>query len=223
MTAHLNGRAALTPLRENLVLYAVTDGGRPSDVEEAIRGGARCIQLRDKICSDAELLDRARQIHRLTRSFGIPLIINDRVAVFEQSGAEGLHIGQGDGQCADIRKRIGRTAILGVSVHNSEQAIQAAWEGADYVGAGAVFPTGTKADAQALDRETLEAICAATALPVVAIGGICEHNILALAGTGISGIAAVSAIFSDRPAIRERTRRLATLAALVVSPRAGKP
>jgi len=207
----------LTPLTRSLVLYGVMDGSRLTDIEEAIYGGVRCIQIRDKLCTDREFTNRLRTIHPLTLRHGIPLIINDRVHLFDPSLAEGVHIGQSDGNPRDIRKEIGRQPILGVSVHNSTEAQNAGEAGAQYLGVGAVFPTGTKPDAHLIDRKTLEVICAESKLPVVAIGGITENNIMDLAGSGIAGIAAVSAILSGQGSIRERTGRLATLATLVIA------
>lgn len=188
--------------REQMALYAVTDRawlrGRTlrEQVEGALRGGVTCVQLREKGLEPEAFLAEAVELTALCRRRGVPLIINDNVEVLLRSGADGVHIGQKDGDPAEVRRRIGADRILGVSAHTVEEALRAERCGADYLGVGAVFPTGTKPDAGALRRETLRAICAAVSIPVVAIGGITRDNLPRLSGSGIAGVAVVSAVFA---------------------------
>ncbi|MGX8728469.1 MAG: thiamine phosphate synthase [Lachnospiraceae bacterium] len=183
-------------------LYAVTDRawlhGRTlaEVVEAALKGGVTCMQLREKELSHEEFLREAIALRELCRKYNVPLIINDNVDVALESHADGVHIGQHDAPCTEVRRRIGPEMLLGVSAQTVEQAIQAEKDGADYLGVGAVFSTGTKLDADDVSRETLRAICEAVSIPVVAIGGIKKENIGCLSGTGIDGVAVVSAIFA---------------------------
>lgn len=203
-------------VRQAMLLYAVTDQawvGRQSlyeQVECALQGGATCIQLREKDLDDPAFLDEALSLKPLCRTYGVPLIINDNVTIALQSGADGIHVGQHDQAARTVRSQAGDAIILGVSVQTVEQAVQAEQDGADYLGVGAVFPTATKEDADAVSRETLQAICDAVSIPVVAIGGINADNLSKLAGTGVDGVALVSAIFSAED-IRETCKTLRTL------------
>ena len=189
--------------KRSLLLYAVTDsawtGGRTlvMQVEEALRGGVTCIQLREKELADDAFLEEAAAIKQLCRAYGVPFIINDNVDVAVRCGADGIHVGQKDMEAGDVRRMVGDGMILGVSAQTVEQAILAERCGADYLGVGAVFSTSTKADADMVSRDTLKAICEAVSIPVVAIGGIYKHNMMELAGTGIDGVALVSAIFAS--------------------------
>jgi len=205
------------------VLYAVTDRAWLSrapagadtlerQVEEAVFGGATLVQLREKALDDAAFLDLARRIKRVTDARGVPLIINDNLCVTLASDAAGLHIGQSDGDVGAVRRHLGPQKILGVSVQTAGQALEAQAAGADYLGVGAVFPTSTKADAADVSRAELTAICAAVSLPVVAIGGIQRANVGALEGTGIAGIAVVSALFGHPERVREAAMELKKLA-----------
>ena len=186
----------------SMLLYAVTDRawtGKQTlaeQVEESLKGGVTCLQLREKHIEEAAFLAEAEQIKCLCKNYGVPFIINDSVSVALKCGADGVHIGQEDMDAAEARKLLGSDKILGVSAQTVEQAIKAERDGADYLGVGAVFPTSTKTDAADVPRETLAAICSAVKIPVVAIGGINEGNIESLAGTGIAGIAVVSAIYA---------------------------
>ena len=188
--------------RQTMRLYAVTDRawvGRqtlPEQVEAALKGGATCVQLREKELDGAAFLEEARTLAALCRQYGVPLIINDNVEVALASGADGVHVGQDDLTVEQVRRLAGDRLIVGVSAHSVEQALAAQAGGADYLGVGAVFATATKSDAHVLPRETLAEICRAVDIPVVAIGGIGEDNLLQLAGTGVDGAALVSAIFS---------------------------
>ena len=185
-----------------LPLYAVTDrtwlNGRTlyEAVEAALRGGATCVQLREKELDFTAFLHEAMELKKLCSHFAVPLIINDSVEIMFESGADGVHIGQDDGDVREIRRRIGPDKLLGVSAHSAEEAVKAERDGADYLGAGAVFVTGTKPDAGSLGHAALRAICASVSIPVVAIGGISQNNLAQLAGSGIDGVAVVSAIFA---------------------------
>ena len=207
--------------RQTMRLYAVTDRawvGRqtlPEQVEAALKGGATCVQLREKELDGAAFLEEARTLAALCRRYGVPLIINDNVEVALASGADGVHVGQDDLTVEQVRRLAGDRLIVGVSAHSVEQALAAQAGGADYLGVGAVFATATKSDAHVLPRETLAEICRAVDIPVVAIGGISADNLLQLAGTGVDGAALVSAIFSA-PDIEGQCRKLRALSERMV-------
>ena len=190
--------------KESLLLYAITDrswlNGRTlySQVEEALEGGATFLQLREKNLDDGHFLEEARELQALCRRYGVPFIVNDNVDVALAMGADGIHVGQSDMEAGDVRKLLGPDKILGVSAQTVEQALLAEQRGADYLGVGAVFPTGSKDDADDVSRETLKAICSAVSIPVVAIGGISQNNVMQLKGSGICGIAVISAIFAQK-------------------------
>ena len=194
-------------------LYAVTDrawlNGRSlsEQVEDALAGGATCIQLREKELDQAAFLAEAKALKELCGRYGVPLIVNDDVEVAVRCSADGVHIGQHDAPADQVRQQIGPDMLLGVSAQTVEQAVKAERDGADYLGVGAVFSTGTKQDADDVSFETLKAICEAVSIPVVAIGGIRAENILQLAGSGIDGVAVVSAIFAGED-IRSATEEL---------------
>ena len=128
----------------------------------------------------------------------MPFVINDNVKIAGEIDADGVHVGQSDMEAGDVRKRLGPDKIIGVSARTVEQAKRAQEHGADYLGVGAVFPTGSKADAVEVDHEVLKEICEAVTIPVIAIGGINQNNVTELAGTGICGVAVISAIFCGR-------------------------
>lgn len=201
----------------NLQLYVVTDrawlNGKQleDDVEAAILGGATIVQLREKDLSSKDFFTTALKIKQVTDHYRIPLIINDRLDIALAVDAAGLHVGQSDLPPAIARRLLGSGKILGVSVANQEEAVQAERAGADYLGAGAVFPTGTKQDADYVDYHELQRITGAVKIPVVAIGGINEANALRLKGSGIKGIAVVSAVFgkSDPQKAAETMKRIA--------------
>ena len=207
--------------RQTMRLYAVTDRawvGRqtlPEQVEAALKGGATCVQLREKELDGAAFLEEAKVLAALCRRYGVPLIINDNVEVALASGADGVHVGQDDLTVEQVRRLAGDRLIVGVSAHTVEQALAAQAGGADYLGVGAVFATATKSDAHVLPRETLAEICRAVDIPVVAIGGIGADNLLQLAGTGVDGVALVSAIFSA-PDIEGQCRKLRALSERMV-------
>lgn len=203
--------------RKHLLLYAVTDSGKDADrpfpkrVESALKGGATCIQLREKELRGEALIKEAEEIRALCAAYRVPLIINDDVDLAIRLDADGVHVGQQDMEAKEARRRLGPEKIIGVSARTVEQAVQAWKDGADYLGVGAVFHTGSKADARQIEHETLRRICSAVPIPAVAIGGIAEKNALELAGSGISGIAVISAIFAeeDVEAAAARMKKLA--------------
>jgi len=162
-----------------------------------------------------EFVKEAKEVKVLTDKYKIPFVINDNIEVALACGADGVHVGQSDMAVKDVRSQIGKDKILGVSAQTVEQAILAEKNGADYLGVGAVFSTSTKPDADAVTFETLKTICESVSIPVVAIGGISEKNILELKGTGISGVAVISAIFS-KPDIVKATRRMHELSGKTV-------
>lgn len=202
---------------DKLRLYAVTDRtwlGKESleeAVEAALRGGVTILQLREKQASHEELVKTAMRLKPLCRRYGVPLIINDDVEAALEADADGVHVGQEDMAVAEARRILGPEKIIGASAHNREEALEAQRQGADYLGSGAVFGSSTKKDATTLSREELTAVCRAVSIPVAAIGGITEENCLELAGTGVSGIAVVSALFAaaDKEAAAARLRALA--------------
>lgn len=204
---------------EMLRLYAVTDRAwvgkltLPQQVEAALKGGATCVQLREKKLADSSILAEAREISALCKQYRVPFILNDNVALAAQCGADGVHLGQEDMDPAQARRILGPDAIIGVSAHNVAEAKAAVAAGADYLGCGAMFATTTKTNVTALPKETLRAICAAVGVPVVAIGGISKQNLLSLAHCGEAGVALVSAIFAAEDIEKEcrELRRLAEM------------
>ena len=185
-----------------LRLYAVTDRSwlgtqtLAQQVEQALRGGATCVQLREKELNDTDFLAEAKELKILCARYGVPLIINDNVELALKVDADGVHVGQEDMDARDVRGLIGPAKILGVTAKTIEQAQKAQLAGADYLGSGAVFGSTTKPNARPMSRELLQAICESVTIPVVAIGGIHRGNIASLAGTGIRGAAVVSGIFA---------------------------
>ena len=188
--------------KRHMLLYAVTDRawtGKQTlyeQVEAALKGGVTCVQLREKELEETAFLQEAKELCALCRRYGVPFLVNDNVEIAIACGADGIHVGQEDLAAGEVRRRVGENMILGVSVHTVEEAYQAVRDGADYLGLGAVFPTSTKTDVEQMSNETLRAICDAVDVPIVAIGGINRGNILKLAGSGVDGVALVSAIFS---------------------------
>lgn len=203
--------------KKDLLLYAVTDRAWLGDktlswqVEESLKGGATMIQLREKHLDHEHFLKEAKEIKELCRKYQVPFLINDDVDLAVEVDADGVHVGQHDMEAGEVRKKIGPNHILGVSAQTVEQALLAQQAGADYLGVGAVFPTGTKDDADAVSIQTLGEICRAVNIPVVAIGGIGQHNVMQLAGSGICGIAVVSAIYAQ-PDIQNAAGTLHALA-----------
>ncbi len=202
--------------KEDFLLYAITDrsglGDKslPEAVLECLKGGISLLQFREKNLEGEALFMEAKAIHELCQGYGVSLIINDNVDLALALDAEGVHLGQDDMGVKTARQRLGPGKIIGVSAHSVEEALMAKKEGADYLGVGAVFQTASKADAKPLERQVLKDICRAVDLPVVAIGGITEKNVLELTGTGIDGVAVIGAVFS-RANITEATRKLKVL------------
>lgn len=191
-------------LAESLLLYAVTDRHWLGDrtlydvVRESLDGGVTFLQLREKDLDDETFFREAVRLRDMAREYGVPFVINDNVDIAVRMDADGVHVGQSDMEAGDVRALIGPDKILGVSAQTVEQAVLAEKRGADYLGVGAVFPTGSKDDADDVSLETLKAICEAVSIPVVAIGGITAENTPQLAGSGICGIAVISAIYGQK-------------------------
>lgn len=192
-----------------LRLYAVTDrswlGSQTlsEQVEQALLGGATCVQLREKELNPAAFLAEAKELKALCARYGVPLIINDNVELALEADADGVHVGQGDMDARDVRRLMGADKILGVTAKTVEQAKRAQQAGADYLGSGAVFGSTTKLNAKPMTKELLKSICESVTIPVVAIGGIHRGNIASLAGTGIRGAAVVSGIFAAADIVEE--------------------
>ena len=191
-------------LAQSLRLYAVTDrhwlGNRTlyDVVRESLEGGVTFLQLREKDLDDENFYKEAVRLQEMAREYGVPFVVNDNVDIAVRMDADGVHVGQSDMEAGDVRALIGPDKILGVSAQTVEQAVLAEKRGADYLGVGAVFPTGSKDDAVEVSHETLKAICEAVSIPVVAIGGITVNNTPELAGSGICGIAVISAIYGQK-------------------------
>ena len=190
--------------KKDLLLYAVTDrhwlNGRTlySVVKESLDGGVTFLQLREKELDEVHFLEEAKELQQLCREYQVPFIVNDNVDIAIAMDADGVHVGQSDMEAGDVRAKLGSDKIIGVSAQTVEQAILAEKHGADYLGVGAVFPTGSKDDADDVSYETLKAICEAVSIPVIAIGGITQENVKELAGSGICGIAVISAIYAQQ-------------------------
>lgn len=199
--------------KEELLLYAVTDrtwlGGRTlkEQVKEALDGGVTFLQLREKHLEPELFLQEAQELKELCKQYKVPFVINDDVELALKVNADGVHVGQSDMEAGDVRKKLGQDKIIGVSAQTVEQAVMAEKHGADYLGVGAVFPTSSKDDAQEVDYEILKAICQAVRIPVIAIGGINCENIDKLKGSGICGVAVISAIFAQKD-IKEAAKEL---------------
>lgn len=203
--------------RNYLRLYVVTDRtwlhGRSflEQIETVLQSGATLLQLREKDLPEDEFLDEAKAVKRLTDRYGVPLIINDNVHVALACNAAGVHVGQRDMEAQDVRALLGEDKIIGVTAKTVEQAQKAEQAGADYLGSGAVFGTLTKPDALPMTMERLRDITQSVFIPVVAIGGIEEHNLMMLKGSGVAGAAVVSAVFAAED-VGAATRALRALA-----------
>lgn len=204
-----------------MLLYVVTDRswlGNKSlteQVENALEGGATLIQLREKEITFEEFVSIAKEIKAITDRYQVPFIINDNLEVALAVNADGVHIGQGDEDIKIAREKLGQSKIIGLSAHNVEEALKAVKQGADYIGVGAVFGSSTKLDANTITYETVQNICKAVEIPVVAIGGITKDNIHKLTGTGVDGVAVISAVFAQ-PDIKRATMELLTLSKQMV-------
>ena len=195
-------------------LYAITDRQWLKDnmtlamaVEEAIKGGATIIQLREKTLKGEALRKEALEVKKVCNRYNIPFIINDDVMLAHDIDADGVHVGQNDLDIIEARKVLSSDKIVGVTAKTIEQAQYAEAHGATYLGSGAVFGSSTKKDAISMNMETFNSIVASVNIPVVAIGGITKDNVPKLKGSLMSGIAVVSAVFAEED-IEEGTRKL---------------
>lgn len=187
-------------------LYFITDSTNYTQeeflfrVEQALKGGATLLQLREKEKSTREYIELAEKVHEIAKRYNVPLIIDDRVDVALAVDAEGVHVGASDMPIATARKLMGDNKIVGATAKTVPWAKEAYEQGADYLGVGAIYPTTTKVVTVLTSTETLDAITKAVPIPVNAIGGLNKDNIDVLKGIGISGICAVSAIMkADNP------------------------
>lgn len=188
---------------QQLKLYAITDRSwlKPGEtltevVETLLKAGVTCVQLREKEAEDAFILQEAQELNALCRRYGVPFLVNDRPDLAQIVGADGVHVGREDTGLTEARKQLGVNAVLGGSAHTVKEALAAQAAGADYLGCGAVFGSGTKHNVSQMSLETLTAICQAVDIPVVAIGGVNLDNLSLLAGTGIAGVAVISGLFA---------------------------
>lgn len=200
----LNKERKMKVSAENMRLYAVTDRKWCTDytleqqVEDALKGGITFLQLREKNISDEEYIEIAGSIKKLTDRYNIPFVINDNVKAALAVNADGVHLGQNDTDIRTARKLLGENKIIGATARTPQQAIKAYNDGADYLGTGALFATSTKSDAVNISIEQLNEVCRSVPIPVTAIGGINENNVLRLRGCEADGIAVVSAVFSKK-------------------------
>ncbi|WP_419788359.1 thiamine phosphate synthase [Pseudodesulfovibrio sp.] len=200
---------------EDLLVYLVTDRplclGRSLEevVAEAVAGGCTMVQLREKEADTGEFVDLARRLHALLKPKGVPLLINDRVDVALAAGVEGVHVGQSDMLPADVRRLMGESAIVGLSVDTDEELLAAQSEPVDYLGIGPVYPTGTKKDVKGTPwgPDGLKRAMGMTSIPLVGIGGVHLRDVPAIAESGVAGIAVVSEICSA-PSPRDATQAL---------------
>ena len=190
-------------IRKAMLLYAVTDqmwlkeGESLGDVVESVlRNGATFLQIREKDLAEDAFEAEAERLKTLCVQHAVPFVVNDSVEIALQCDADGVHVGQTDIKGRDIRAIIGPDKILGISAGTVEEAVAAEKAGADYIGVGAVFATSTKKNARSMTLEQLKEIVSSVSIPVVAIGGISAENILQLRGSGVDGVAVVSAIFA---------------------------
>lgn len=197
-------------------IYLVTDRDLMSTetleeaVEQSIIGGCTLVQLREKDCSSLEFYNTAVKVKKITDKFNVPLLINDRVDIALAVDAAGVHVGQSDIPATVVRKIIGEDKIIGVSTGSLEEALKAQKDGADYLGVGAMYATGTKKDANPTSMEELKKIRENISIPIVVIGGINKEKIKDFEGMGIDGLAIVSAIISQKD-IAEATKELKSL------------
>ena len=202
--------------KEQLKLYAITDRSWLGNatlyeqVEQALKGGATMVQLREKQLDEDAVEGEAEEILKLCHRYHAPFIINDHVELAARIGADGVHIGQSDMELMRAREILGQDKIIGVTAKTIEQAKAAEDGGAGYLGSGAVFGSSTKLDAKPMEHALLQEICDSVSIPVVAIGGITAANLLQLKGRGMAGVAVVSGIFAC-PDIEAGTRELREL------------
>lgn len=208
--------------KKDMLLYAITDrswlNGRSLKevVKESLDGGVTFLQIREKHLEEADFIREACEIKALCDKYRVPFIINDSVDIALKVGADGVHVGQDDMELCLAREMLGPDKIIGVSAHSVSEAVAAEKNGADYLGVGAVFATSSKDNASKLDHKVLREICKAVSIPVVAIGGINEDNILQLSGCGIDGVAVISAVYAQAD-IEAATKKLKERAKQVVN------
>ena len=190
-------------IRKGMLLYAVTDQSWLKEgqtllsvCEDVLSNGATFLQIREKDLDADSFEAEAARLKALCAQYKVPYVVNDSVEIAMAIDADGVHVGQSDIKGRDIRSMIGKDKILGISAGTIEEAIAAEKAGADYIGVGAVFATGTKKNARNLSVEALKKIVSAVSIPVVAIGGINSKNLMELCGSGVDGVAVVSAIFA---------------------------
>ena len=194
-------------------VYLVTDRDLMSTetleeaAEEAIKGGCTLVQLREKDCSSLDFYNTAVNVKKVTDKYNVPLLINDRLDIALAVDAAGVHVGQSDLPCSVVRKIIGEDKIIGVSAGNLKDALKAQEDGADYLGVGAMYATGTKKDAKHTSMDELKKIRENVSIPIVVIGGINKERINDFEGTGIDGLAIVSAIIAQKD-IRKATEEI---------------
>lgn len=204
-----------------LLLYAVTDQawvGKQTlleQIEEALKGGATMVQLREKKMEEDAFVEEAIRVRELCHQYHVPLIINDNVEVALKSGADGVHVGVEDIPVAEIRRQVPSDFIIGATCKTVEQAKAAEAAGADYMGVGAVFPSSTKTNAVRITNDQLRVITSSVSIPAVAIGGICCDNVGEIKGSHVSGVAVVSAIFGAED-IEKETALLKSLVQSVI-------
>ena len=210
-------------IRKGMLLYAVTDQSWLKEdqtlfsvCEDVLSNGATFLQIREKDLDANAFEAEAAKLKELCRRYYVPYVVNDSVEIALAIDADGVHVGQSDIMGRNIRSLIGPDKILGISAGTVEEAVAAEAAGADYIGVGAVFGTSTKKNARNLSVEKLNEITSAVSIPVVAIGGIHAGNLLELSGSGVDGVAVVSAICAaDNPG--EATARLLELAKEMVA------
>ena len=208
--------------KKNMLLYAVTDRSwlnektLAHDVEQALAGGVTMVQLREKNISDEQYINEALEVKKICKKYDVPLIINDNINVAIKSGADGVHVGQDDTDVAFLRQKYNYKNIIGATAHSVDEAIKAEKDGADYLGVGAIFSTSTKSNTVQITYDILKDVCCAVSIPVCAIGGISSDNILTLKGSGIDGVAVVSAVFACKN-IHKQTQMLKEKAILAIS------
>ncbi|RII36405.1 thiamine phosphate synthase [Clostridium chromiireducens] len=194
-------------------IYLVTDRDLMSTetleeaIEQAILGGCTLVQLREKDCSSLDFYITAVRVKEITDKYNVPLIINDRLDIALAVDAAGVHVGQSDMPATIVRKIIGEDKIIGVSTGSLEQALKAQEDGADYIGVGAMYATGTKKDANPTSMEELKKIRENISIPIVVIGGINKDRVRDFENMGIDGLAIVSAIIAQKD-ITEATKEL---------------
>ena len=202
--------------KESLKLYVITDrswiGNRsmPEEVEKTLKSGATCLQIREKNISYDEYVSKSIELRKICNKYNVPFIVNDNIEVALASGADGVHVGQKDILNKNVRSIIGSDKILGISANSIELAIAAEKAGADYIGVGSIQISPTKGESKILSTEYVNEICNSVSIPVVAIGGINEQNILRLKGIGIAGVAVISAVFGKED-VAEATYKLRKL------------